>query len=302
MSSSASSSVPSNNIVDKMQLQLQNTAALEDGEDSSEDEVSSDDVEVVKLTGNDEEVNTVKCTGLGGCGLDFPCNQPGSDFEYASLCSTCYKKQHNDTTDQKSSNKVDGGKDPDASNASADNVPKSNDDDDDEGADNDHCDDVDKEISSNQSSGLEIGVVLSNVRDNELSRFDFIAGNNELAYVPYINDQDNITKKVRKFWTLDPNPTPLLYGHKHYHAMLNSNSRRGWLGHCRLKSKKLDCEGSGYVLWEIWETRCAKPRISGVVINEKGEPMLLKNLEPWLTKNGLSSDPSEDFDEEWYQG
>ena len=60
-------------------------------------------------------------------------------------------------------------------------------------------------------------------------------------------------------------------------------------------------EGNGYVLFEIWETRCDKPRVDGVVIKEYGLVVKIQNLERWLGVNELSSDIDAEFDLGFYQ-
>ena len=304
MSSSNSSVVAGKepNDLELMQRLLQNTTAEEDDNSCID---SSDEDEVTRRSGVDapEEIPLATCDGDGGCGKEFPRDQKGSDFMFASLCSTCYTNQHKIITT--APNKVTKTPtSPDEKEVGGGRVIEStanNNEDESESSKVSAAESSDDEASCSEC-GITIGVVLSNLRDNNLSRFDYVTGGNEVVYVPYINDQDNITKKSRKFWTLLPNTTRLLYGYKHYHAMLNTNksSRRGWLCHCRLQSTQQDCEASGYVLWEIWETRCIRPRIDGVLINESGEVILIQHVEKWLVKNDLSSDPSQDYDQEWY--
>ena len=56
------------------------------GTDSDEDGGDVDG-ETVNAT-----VETVICCGDNGCGNSFPADEVGSDFRFAKLCATCYKK------------------------------------------------------------------------------------------------------------------------------------------------------------------------------------------------------------------
>jgi hypothetical protein len=160
--------------------------------------------------------------------------------------------------------------------------------------------DDEKNKSAVTEAGKAMGLILSNVRDVGVPLYDVECGSNVNSYKAFIDDQDNITGKTKKFFSLVPDPTPLLYGYKHYHGLLNKSSGRGWIAHCRLSSSKLGAEGSGYLLWEIWETRCDRPRLDGVLIRPDGEVVLIKHFETWLIENELSSDADNAFDEEYH--
>ena len=251
---------------------LQSTTA-EDSEDSDDDDEGRD-----ASANDDQQIAMVVCDGDGGCGGTFPCDQHGSEFEFAKLCSNCY----NDSAPRSDENEDD------INNFMTDGVDGG-------------MDDEENDKSNEGSSGNKMGLILGNVRDTKMDRYDVMVGTNELAFNSHVNDHDNVNKKIRKFWKVHPDTTPLLYGYKHYHAMLNTNSRRGWIGHCRLTSEREAEVGNCYVLWEIWETRCNRPRYDGIIIDKEGECSLVKRLETWLIQNDLSSDLTEDFDEEWYE-
>ena len=152
-------------------------------------------------------------------------------------------------------------------------------------------------------SGHTVGIALSLVRDstvNGTARYDTKVNGDELVYLEVVNNQDNISGKSKKFFELVPNSTPQLYAFRHYHALLNTRSNRGWLAHCRLKTEQPGAEGDGFILWEIWETRCDKPRIDGIVFRLDCYCVRIQNLEKWLVDNNLSSDPAADFDVDFH--
>lgn len=147
--------------------------------------------------------------------------------------------------------------------------------------------------------GAEIGNALSVVRDSKCGRFDVTVQGQAMAYKEVINDQDNVSGKTKKFFELLPNSTPTLFGFLHYHALLNTTSKRGWIAHCRLRTEKPEAEGNEYILWEIWETRCVRPRIDGIVMIDD-RCTRIQNLEKWLVANGLSCNLDSKFDVEFY--
>lgn len=55
------------------------------------------------------------------------------------------------------------------------------------------------------------------------------------------------------------------------------------------------------MLWEIWETRCDRPRVDGTTINDKGEVVRRQNIEKWLIDNDLSCDLMGEYDAEFFQ-
>lgn len=291
-------------VMAEVQQRLQDTTATDPINSSSESDGN------VSETEKDKDIPRATCSGEGGCGNDFPRDEHGSDFQFAMLCSTCYKKEFddNDNFQQKSSspppppvNKTCESEElPDeAAVATKSSTDKTEDNDlmcdgNDGGMD-------DATYDGSGECGLLMGVVLLNARDIDLKQYDVVAGTKELVFEPYINDQDNISKKIRKFWNIIPNNTPILYGFKNFQAMLNTRSKRGWICHCRLSTTLTGANGNRYVLWEIWETRCNVPRYDGVVINEKGEVMLIQHIEKWLNDNALSSDLNLDYDHEWYE-
>jgi hypothetical protein len=160
--------------------------------------------------------------------------------------------------------------------------------------------DEELEQSDVKSAGAQIGVALSSVRDAKIHRYDVVVNGKEVAYAEMINDQDNVSGKSNKFFELVPNPTELLYGFIHAHALLNTRTKRGWIAHCRLKSTTAGRIGDGYILWEIWETRCVKPRIDGIVMNLDGSCLRIQNIVKWLVDNDLSCDLDGKFDEEFH--
>ena len=147
---------------------------------------------------------------------------------------------------------------------------------------------------------LEMGLIMLNIRDNHIDRYDVYIGGFQVAFEPCHFDQDHITKKTKKFMLLLPNPTPDLYSYKNFHGLVNLRTRRGWICHCRLVSDMPNADGVGYTLWEIWETRCDSPRIDGVVIKEEGTVELIRGVEAWLVKNQLRCDLGGEFSEEFY--
>ena len=104
----------------------------------------------------------------------------------------------------------------------------------------------------------------------------------DLAFEAFVNDQDHVTGKTKKCFQLIPNPTPLLFGYKHYHGIVDLKTGRGWLCHTRLKStisSSQAVEGDGWMLWEIWETRCDRPRLDGTLLTNDGNAVRIKNLQ-----------------------
>ena len=157
-----------------------------------------------------------------------------------------------------------------------------------------------KNRDATNDAGKKMGMILSVARDDNKPLI-ILCGGNINKYAPFVDDQDNISGKMKKFFSLCPNPTELLYGSKHYHALYNTFSGRGWLAHCRLISSKLGAVGNGYVLWEIWETRCDCPRLDGILIRpEDNSVFRIPKLENWLISNELSSDVDTLFDEKKY--
>jgi hypothetical protein len=150
--------------------------------------------------------------------------------------------------------------------------------------------------------GIAMGRILGNVYDNGLQRLNVEVGGNALVLVIVVNDQDNISPKSKKFFKLLVDSTPLLYGFVHAQALFDTRTRQGWIGHCRLTTSKEGAEGNGTVLWEVWETRCDKPRIDGIVISEEGVVTRVTYLQKWLIANELSCDVDHAFSEEFYNG
>lgn len=92
--------------------------------------------------------------------------------------------------------------------------------------------DEDSDLSEDDSAkvnncGKSIGGVLSNVLHTEgLSRYDVVVSGYDLAFEAFVNDQDHVTGKTKKFFQLIPNPTPLLFGYKHYHGIVDLKTGR----------------------------------------------------------------------------
>ena len=268
--------------VQAIQETMQDTG---DGSDSDFSGFSEGEKEPSKKDGDNTNPTAV-CSGDGGCGKTYPSDTPGCDFQYAMLCSTCYKKGDDETNVT-----VEENEDEDSDDRSVISVSDNNEDPNEE-----------SEKDEDTDAGLKMGTVLQNARDiDPQGRFDVEAGGNTNVYIAYINDQDNVVKKCKKFWHLQPNPTYVMYGFLNYHALLNTNSHRAWLGHCRLSTTKPGASGDGFVLWEVWETRCNKPRIDGILIKENGEVVRVQNIETWLKKNGLNSNIEAEFDNDFYQ-
>lgn len=287
--------------VQAIQDAVQNTCGGSDS-DVSGASTSSEEGTVKSKKQSNESTPTAVCSGDGGCGETFPSDTPGCDFLYAMLCSDCYKKVSKSTAETE--DKEGGSKEDEGGNKSDDEVQFLGDD-----ASGLVLAKDEPESSSDESekektieAGKEMGLVLQNVRDiDSTGRYDVEAGGNTNVYVAYVNDQDNVSKKCKKFWHLLPNPSYILYGFLNYHALLNTSSHRAWLAHCRLSTKQPGADGNGYVLWEVWETRCNKPRIDGILIKENGDVVHLQKIETWLKKNGLSSDMKAEFDEDFYK-
>jgi hypothetical protein len=296
----------SNPNIDAIQRLLQCTNDYSGG---SDDDSSGDD-SPCSVSSSPKPTKT--CEGEGGCGGNFPHDQHGSDFEYAMLCSVCYvistragAEKETLSVDDSGGNEGEIGSDVndvDVSDKIID-VADATADADAESLMTEGIDGVkdDDEVDDDRGDcGREMGTVLANLRDVNLDRYDIVAGTNELAFRPYINNQDNICKKTRKFWEIIPDTTPLLYGYKHFHALLNTTTKRGWLGHCGLQSTRPGND-MHYVLWEIWETRCDRPRYDGIIIADGGECIKIQHLEKWLIDNALSSNVDKEYDHDWYE-
>jgi hypothetical protein len=245
---------------------------------------------------------TATCSGANGCGKEFPADEVDDD----QLCDTC--RPH--IVPLSGAAEPLPGAVPQTATCSGTNgcgkeFPAGE-------VDGDHLcvicvkakseEDEESNESATTEAGMLIGEILSNVRDCRTTLYDVECGGNVNVYETFIDDQDNITGKSKKFFLLVPSSTPLLYAYKHYHAMLNKRSGRGWLGHCRLVSTMVGAEGNGYVMWEFWETRCDAPRLDGILIRPDGVVVLIKRVETWLIKNELSSDVDNSFDLEFYAG
>jgi len=280
--------------VEAAQFKLQSTG--EDLPSSDEDDESKED-------------NASRKVLCDGCGGEFPSDQPGSEFEFAKLCSSCYDSNTNKDANNNTS--------PQATSTTTESAPQSTDGSSPRGSSpreestvlevSSGCEwdggiDGDSDCEDDVECGLEMGTVLMNLRDNDIDRYDVCAGENELVFLPYVNDQDNITKNCRKFWIISPDTTPLLYGFRHFHAILNTSSKRGWLCHCRLTTLQENAVGNNDVLWEMWESRCNRKRYDGITIKEDGVVQKIQNVEKFLKKNGLFSDISKDYDHDFYQG
>jgi hypothetical protein len=179
---------------------------------------------------------TTVCSGDGGCGETFSFDAPGSDFEYAMLCGSYYKK-----LDQQQSSTI---RDEVTDITAVDTNDASSDDEVVEVTVNGKHSDDDEYVSTaaQNDTGRGMAAILQAARDvDREGRYDVEVGGN----TNYINDQDNVTGKTKKFWNLNPDPTGLLYGFLHYHAMLDNKQNRAWLGHCRLSTMKLGAEAFG---------------------------------------------------------
>lgn len=69
--------------LEKFQEMLQDTSQGEG--DSDVDNESSNEQETPRIA-------TANCSGEHGCGGTFPIPQQGSDFRFAMLCRSCFKK------------------------------------------------------------------------------------------------------------------------------------------------------------------------------------------------------------------
>ena len=300
MSSSSSEPIEHTKQVQAIQDLMQDTGGASDDSDaptSSGDETEKSSGDGEKKEHEENEVasimSTAVCSGDGGCGETFSFDAPGSDFEYAMLCGSCYKK----LDQQQSSTIRDEVTDIAAVDARSDDEVV-------EVTVNGKHSDEDEDVSTaaENDTGRRMAAILQAARDvDREGRYDVEVGGNTNVYTAYINDQDNVTGKTKKFWKLNPDQTGLLYGFLHYHAMLDNKQNRAWLGHCRLSTVKLGADGHNYVLWEFWETRCNFPRIDGIIVKENGDVIRMKNVVHWLKKNKLNSDVESTFDEEFYQ-
>ena len=103
--------------------------------------------------------------------------------------------------------------------------------------------------------------------------------------------------KKKKFFKLSPNPTPILFGWKHYHAVYNGHDSRGWLGYCGLVRRGAETREPSYVLIEVWETRCNTPRVDLIIYDFELEEVHRKERGlTWLRENELESDAQAEFD------
>lgn len=289
--------------VDDIQDILQGFASQEEGVIGE-----TSNCDTLEKLSNKEELRV--CSAEKGCGQSFAADQDGADFRFAMLCASCYAKE----TDANSTISVTS---PilSSSTVPVSELPPTSDDTCDDENDTPLTSVVTTDVVEMASSpkkitnvvhamsklcGEEMFEILQNIRSNKIDRYDVEVGGNLLAYKPVTIMQDNITTTCKKFFVLYPDPTPLLYAFFHYHALVNTRSKKGWLAHCRLTSSKPDAEGHGSMLWEIYETRCCRPRIDGVIIANDGAILLIQHLETWLIKNHLSSDVSAPFDIEFF--
>ena len=157
--------------------------------------------------------------------------------------------------------------------------------------------------------GKDIGTALANIVSiptpfGVLPYLELTVNGAINKYVLYKNMEFVEGNKKKKFFKLDPNPTPLLYGWKHYAAMYNAHDRRGWVGYCGLVPENSAVPHlATHVLIEIWETRCDDPRVDIILYDN-----LLKSVEyiqwglTWLRQNNPSSDPLASFDRQMIEG
>jgi hypothetical protein len=99
MSSSSSEPIEHTKQVQAIQDLMQDTGGASDDSDaptSSGDETEKSSGDGEKKEHEENEVasimSTAVCSGDGGCGETFSFDAPGSDFEYAMLCGSCYNK------------------------------------------------------------------------------------------------------------------------------------------------------------------------------------------------------------------
>lgn len=281
--------------VQKIQEILQDTGYGSDDSDVVTSSSSVDDEKDTVENGMAPLISKAVCSGDGGCGETFSFDAPGSDFEYAMLCGSCYQKLSGNSEKEVVSEKADKEKEKGCDTGSGDEVELV------EPTTEPTAEEEEKTCGSNEA-GKAMALVLEEVRHRDKEgRYDVVSGGNDNIYVAYINDQDNVTGKSKKFWHLSPNNAPILYGFLNYQALLDTRFHIAWLGHCRLSTSKLGADGHGYVLWEFWETRCNDPRIDGILIKENGDVIHMKKVVYWLKKNELSSDVEHNFDEAFYK-
>jgi hypothetical protein len=162
--------------------------------------------------------------------------------------------------------------------------------------------------------GSAIGVVLGNVIDtggDDTPLYSIKVNDEQLCFVPFINEQDCINGNKKKFFSLLPNPTEPLYGYFHYHALLNRGKQpaKGWLGHVALKHSmsKEEMEAAPelaqseqLVLMNILQDRLDHRFIDGLVVdlNGNGAAHLVKNIQQFLISCKLESNIEAKYDME----
>lgn len=306
---------------DDVQLQLQISSSSSNGkidEDTSSDSSNNEEDEDSVSSFDEEPIRALDCNG---CGLRFPSCEEGADTKFAMLCGRCNQEPKSSSTSppagvtvsttevipittSSSANSKEGDEGttnvPSSTGAPATTTPtvSAN-----SGEDRVNTTVVEEpDACKEYQCGREMAVILANVRDNGIDRYDVNVAGMELAFVPVLNAQDSISKKCRKYFSLLPDPTPLLFGFKHYHGILNTFTKRGWIGHCRLTTSLPNAVGTDYVLWEIWVTRCDRPRIDGIVLTpDADDVILIEHIENWLIMNDLSCDMSKNFDHELFK-
>lgn len=276
----------------------------------------------------------VKCDGETGCGRMFSVEEPGSDPKFARLCCDCYLKSASSSygaadvsvavcaVSPTPADTPAVGQLQDTAPALRPSAPIAEpiitevEGPDAAGGDG-HSDfeGTEEDIGLGDlgnSAGMEVGAILLSVLDMEFPEetgrtYDVFINGEQLVYEEYRNPQDVVTGNQKRFFSLRPNPTPLLFGWEHFHAFVNRHNKRGWMGHCLLKrdlindSSSISPEELAYlshclVLVEIWYTRCNKPRIDFVVCDlTEAKIRIIQNGPSYMTKHRLSCDMNGTF-------
>ena len=163
--------------------------------------------------------------------------------------------------------------------------------------------DVDPDVDDpNNHSGRLVGEILCSVLSAPSSYgcppyTELKINGHDSKLVLYRNTDYVEGNKKKKFFKLSPNPTPILFGWKHYQAVYNGHDSRGWLGYCGLVRQGAETRELPYVLIEVWETRCNTPRVDLIIYDFELEEVHRKERGlTWLRENELESDTQAELD------
>ena len=171
----------------------------------SDDEDRSDDAADPLTT---PSVTMVVCSGVGGCGKEFPQDQYGSDYRYAQLCAQCMRPEHTPPA---------GPEEDVAYNPPCSPTPSINFQDhtqpvalhsagteeEEVWSENEEEEENSGEqlLDSGHRIGHTVGAILSNVLDTPFpkeagARLDIEVNGVEQVFVPVVNHQDNISPET----------------------------------------------------------------------------------------------------------